>query len=93
MIKHVQIKVTGRVQGVNFRYATQKRAAELGVSGFVRNEPDGSVYIEAEGEEGLVDQLTKWCKRGPPRADVSGVEVISADLKGFRTFEIAREPW
>jgi acylphosphatase len=93
MLKHVQIKVKGRVQGVNYRYATQKKALELGVRGFVRNEPDGSVYIEAEGEEGPVDQLAEWCKRGPSRADVSDVKVLASDLKGFRGFEIAREPW
>jgi acylphosphatase len=93
MIKHVQIRVRGRVQGVNYRYATQTKALELGVRGFVRNEPDGSVYIEAEGEAASVDQLTEWCNRGPSRADVSGVEVAESELKGFKSFEITREPW
>jgi len=93
MIKHVQIKVTGRVQGVNFRYATQKRAMELNVTGFVRNEQDGSVYIEAEGETSALEQFAEWCKRGPSRADVRGVEMSSSDLKGFTGFDIAREPW
>ncbi len=47
--KAIILRVTGRVQGVGFRYYAQKKALELGVNGYVRNRPDGSVYIEAEG--------------------------------------------
>jgi acylphosphatase len=90
MVKHVQITVTGRVQGVNFRWATQQKALELGVNGFVRNEADGSVYVEAEGEEIAVEQLTEWCKRGPSRAEVRGVELSSSNPKGYTGFEIRR---
>jgi acylphosphatase len=51
MKKHFNIRISGRVQGVFFRASTKAKAEELGISGFVQNEPDGSVYIEAEGEE------------------------------------------
>jgi len=70
MKKHVNIRVTGRVQNVGFRLAAQKAASERHVSGFVRNEPDGSVYIEAEGDDDDVDNFIKWCHHGPSWARV-----------------------
>ena len=51
MKKAVILKISGRVQNVGFRYHTRKKAQEMGISGFVKNQVDGSVYIEAEGEE------------------------------------------
>lgn len=71
----VRARVTGRVQGVWYRGSTRSRAAELGLSGWVRNEIDGSVALEAEGSEAQVSQLIEWCKKGPPAARVNGVDV------------------
>src|SRR5258706_2006965 len=70
MNKHISINVTGKVQGVFFRASAREKAEELGVKGFVRNEPDGSVYIEAEAEEIILEQFLDWCREGPPRARI-----------------------
>jgi acylphosphatase len=58
------IKVYGKVQNVGFRFYTKKKANELGLSGFVKNMTDGSVYIEVTGEENIVEQLINWCHFG-----------------------------
>ncbi|OPL18006.1 MAG: hypothetical protein AVO35_07545 [Candidatus Aegiribacteria sp. MLS_C] len=81
-MKRVRAVVTGRVQGVCFRAFTRERARGLGVSGFVRNLPDGSVEIVAEGGDGDVEELLRWVSRGPPRAWVSNLEVSEKDPTG-----------
>ncbi len=88
MEDHFKIRIKGRVQGVFFRSSTQKQALMLGVRGFVRNEPDGSVYVEAEGDEPALASLLDWCRRGPPRAQVEHVEVTEGQLKFFSDFSI-----
>lgn len=87
---HYNIKVIGKVQGVWFRDSTRKKALELGLSGFVRNEDDGSVYIEAEGEKDALDKLIAWCAVGPPLAEVAKVELKEGRLQDFTGFEITR---
>lgn len=89
-MKHFSIRVTGRVQGVFFRASTQKAAEQNAVHGFVRNEPDGSVYIEAEGEETDLDRFIEWCKSGPPAARVEKVESREGHLHNFNGFRIDR---
>lgn len=87
MIKRFQIRVSGRVQGVFFRKNAQQKARTLTLKGFVRNEPDGSVYIEAEGEEEQLHQLIEWCKKGPPLAMVADVmykEIPVVEEKDFK---------
>jgi acylphosphatase len=86
--KAVQVKVTGRVQGVAFRWEAQRAAERLGLAGWVRNEPDGSVAAFAEGEEADVDRWVAWCREGPPSARVRDVAVISAAPTGARRFDI-----
>lgn len=88
MIKHIRIKVSGKVQGVYYRASTAAKAQELGLKGFVRNEPDGSVYIEAE--EPILSQLVSWCKQGPPAARVVECVVQQGDVQNFREFSIQR---
>ena len=90
MQKHVSIKVSGRVQGVFFRASTKTKADELDIKGYVRNEPDGSVYIEAEGEQSNLKTFTDWCYRGPANAHVSGCDIKEAAIKGFNDFKIQR---
>ena len=70
----VRIVVRGRVQGVGFRYATVTEARRLGLAGWARNAPDGSVEILAEGDPTAVRQLIAWCGQGPPAARVANVQ-------------------
>ena len=86
-MKAVQARVTGRVQGVSFRWYTQEQARGLGVTGWVRNEPDGSVLVHAEGEDDAVDALVAWCRSGPSMARVTDVAVRDAAVSGATSFE------
>ena len=90
-MKHINIKVTGKVQGVYFRATTKAVADQLGIKGFVLNQKDGSVYIEAEGNNFALDSLLEFCNEGPDRAEVKQVEVEeSPDMKGFKNFEVLK---
>lgn len=71
--RHLQIY--GRVQGVGFRFHTQHKAQELGVTGWVRNRPDGSVEAMAQGTPEVVEAMIAWARRGPSSAAVSEVRV------------------
>lgn len=82
------IKVTGRVQGVFFRGWTVDQARELGVTGWVRNCPDGSVEAHLAGEEGAVGQLIERMRRGPPAAAVADVRIAEVAPEPNRGFEI-----
>jgi len=75
MKRRVHLFVSGRVQGVFFRAHTRDLARSLGLSGFVRNLPDGRVEIVAEGEEKALEKLVSFARQGPPLAQVTGVEV------------------
>lgn len=89
MVLHFKIKVQGRVQGVFFRVSTQREAARLGLTGFVRNEPDGTVYIEAEGEPDKLDRLLTWIKLGgPPQGEVSEYKCEESEVQNFTGFNI-----
>jgi len=89
-MKHFNIRVRGQVQGVFFRASARIHAQALDVVGFARNESDGSVYIEAEGQEENLDQFVQWCYRGPDRASVKNVEVHEGQLKNFSSFDVNR---
>lgn len=86
-MKRLEIQVNGRVQGVGFRQYTVERARRYGVSGWVRNERDGSVRVDAEGEDHAVDALLRDLKEGPSLARVRDVHVqqkeASGDLHSF----------
>jgi len=87
MKKAAILKVYGRVQGVGFRFYTQKKANELHIIGHVRNRPDGSVYIEAAGETENLEMFIKWCEDGPTWAHVSKLdkqEIPVFDSEDFR---------
>jgi len=90
MEKCVAIKVSGRVQGVGFRYHTRNVALELGVRGFVVNLPDGSVYIEALAEETILDTFIQWCRTGPRHALVEECLITGLDVQGYSSFEVKR---
>ena len=82
-----ELRVFGRVQGVGFRFATEREARRLGLCGYVRNCEDRSVEIVAEGDPENVERLVDWARRGPRGAHISGVEVsrrpASGDFAGF----------
>jgi acylphosphatase len=87
-VASVDVKVQGRVQGVSFRWHTQKQATRLGVTGWVRNEPDGSVAAHFEGEADSVDELVDWCRHGPIGSRVSGVSVREGADTGATRFDV-----
>ena len=88
MTTAVQVRVTGRVQGVSFRWYAQEQARRLGVAGWVRNEPDGSVLLHAEGDDEAVDALVAWCRTGPSLAKVARVSVRDAAPTGATSFDV-----
>lgn len=69
------LKIFGRVQGVLFRFSTARKARQIGLMGWVKNESDGIVEIVAEGEEGELKKLINWCQTGPLFAKVDSLEV------------------
>lgn len=85
---HCKITVYGYVQGVGFRYNALRVAGHLGLNGFIRNEPDGTVYIEVEGPPEKIDEYIQWCQRGPVHAEVTGVRHEFGSLQGFAGFSI-----
>ena len=89
-MKHFSIHVTGKVQGVFFRASTREEAQRLGLRGWVRNEADGSVRIEAEGDEPALEQLVAWCQHGPAQAQVSNVAVQMGEVEGHENFRVLR---
>lgn len=89
-LKHFKIIVSGKVQGVFYRACAKEKADEWNIKGFVRNESNGDVYIEAEAEEDVLYKFIKWCNIGPARAKVDRIEAIPGELLGFTSFDIKR---
>jgi acylphosphatase len=83
-------RITDTVQGVNYRATAAREARQRGLTGWVRNEPDGAVLIEVEGDPAAVDALLAWCAEGPPGARVATVETTVADPVGYAEFTILR---
>ena len=85
------IVIAGKVQGVFYRATAMEEAQRLGLSGFVKNLPDGAVEAIVEGAAAAVEQFVAWCKIGPPAARVEELQVRFAPARGeFRTFTIER---
>jgi DNA ligase D-like protein (predicted 3'-phosphoesterase) len=84
----IRARVDGAVQGVGFREATRRRALELGLLGWVRNEDDGGVAVHAEGDEGAVERLVSFLGEGPPGVRVNGVSVERVRTEGHEQFAI-----
>mgnify|MGYP002399495322 CR=1 FL=1 len=81
-----KILITGLVQGVGFRWSASKEAGRRGIKGYVKNQPDGSVYIEAEGSREELDAYVDWCRKGPGR--VRSVNVNRFPPVDYTDFEI-----
>lgn len=86
--KHYNITISGRVQGVGFRFSTREMARSTGVKGYVRNLPSGQVYIEVEGSEVQLRHFLSWCHQGPRYGKVDQVTFTEGEFKAFSLFDI-----
>ncbi len=77
----MRLKIFGKVQGVFFRQQAKDQAQQLGLVGWVKNEKDGTVLVEVEGEEEKVREFVSWCQRGPKSAKVDQIEKVDLDPK------------
>ena len=87
-MKRARVVVSGVVQGVFFRTETRERAHSLGIAGWIRNVPDGTVEAAFEGDDERVDSMVEWCRRGPSGASVEQVEVEWVEPEGETGFSI-----
>lgn len=85
----VHLIVSGKVQGVFFRHNTKKKADELGLKGYVRNLPDGSVEVVAEGSKEKLDELVDFLRQGPGVSKVAGIKIRHKVPENFNSFEIS----
>lgn len=88
MLLHLDIRVSGRVQGVYYRANARAEAQRLGLKGFVRNELDGDVFAEAEGDRDPLQAFVAWCRRGPEGAKVESVEANPGEVRGYSDFRV-----
>lgn len=90
-MKHINIKVIGKVQGVFFRASTKAVADQMGVKGKVKNEKDGSVLIEAEADQITLGMFLEWCHKGPEKSKVEEVIVEEGELQGYTNFVVVKK--
>ena len=90
-MKHLDIIVNGKVQGVFFRASSKAVADQLGIKGFARNKEDGTVFIEAEGDDFSLELFLEFCHKGSDRALVENVAVTEGEMKNYRNFEIVKK--
>lgn len=90
MQKTIGVTVTGIVQGVYYRQSTKATALEAGITGEVRNNPDGTVGIIATGDENNLAKFIQWCHKGPETAVVGNVKVEDMTLQNFTSFRIVK---
>ncbi len=88
MTRAVEVRVSGRVQGVSFRAYAAREAVRLELAGWVRNEPDGCVAGHFEGPAEAVEEMIGWCRRGSPAAGVEHVAVVDVPSTGATAFEV-----
>lgn len=84
------VLISGRVQGVGYRFSTQDVASVYSLSGWVRNLPDGRVEAVFEGDRVAVENMIQWCHKGPPHSQVNEVRVEYEKPEGLKGFEILR---
>jgi acylphosphatase len=90
MIETLSIKVKGIVQGVFYRQRTKETALRSGITGEIKNLPDGDVHIYATGTPEQLQEFVKWCNKGPDTAVVSDVIIEKIPVKAFNSFKIVR---
>ncbi|MBN1337796.1 MAG: acylphosphatase [Bacteroidales bacterium] len=91
VMKHINISIRGRVQNVGFRFSCMEAAYKTGITGFVKNRRDGTLYIEAEGTPENIEKFIQWCSKGPIWAKVHDVHLSEGELQHFKSFEIIRK--
>jgi acylphosphatase len=87
-LKHISIHVSGIVQNVGFRFAARKMAITYGIKGYVKNLPDGSLCIEAEGSPMQLQYFLAWCKEGPSNARVNDISTFESEVIPYNEFFI-----
>lgn len=90
MVQTFVITVIGKVQGVYYRQSARQKAQELGITGFVKNLPNGDVMLIATGNTEQLNALVAWCRKGPPAARVTNVQVIEEEAHHYDSFTISR---
>ena len=90
MLRHYNIEISGKVHGVFFRATAKQQADLLDIKGFVRNEADGKVYIEAEADKASLDKFVEWCRNGPKQARVENLKLTEGGMQHFQSFELIR---
>lgn len=83
-MKRVNIELFGKVQGVGFRFYTSRKADELNISGWITNRIDGSVEIDAQGEDENIDKFIEWTKSGPSHARVDEINIKEKEIEDFK---------
>ncbi|MFQ5499095.1 MAG: acylphosphatase [Candidatus Zixiibacteriota bacterium] len=84
-----EVRIRGMVQGVGYRYFCLRLADQLGLTGWVRNDPDGSVLVHAEGDQSLIEQLLSDLKVGPPASSVNSLDIVWSQFTGaFARFDV-----
>jgi acylphosphatase len=87
--KHIKLTISGRVQGVGFRFAAMQMAYQLNVKGIVKNLPNGKVYIEVESDDHeALNKYADWCETGPPGTKVEHVDMQEGEVVGYLDFSI-----
>ncbi len=89
-MRQVKLRITGRVQGVFYRASTREKAQQLGIKGWVKNEPDGTVSAVGQGPDAKLQRWIEWCGEGPSEARVESVEVEEQPIAAFQQFAIIR---
>lgn len=87
-MQRVVLRIKGQVQGVFYRVSAQEEAKRLGIVGLARNEVDGSVLIEAEGEPDKLKAFVAWCRKGPDTASVEDIEIREIEPRGDTLFDV-----
>lgn len=85
---HSKISIIGKVQNVFYRGSAQNAAQKNNIKGYIQNMEDGSVYIEAEGDEEAMQKFIDWCKIGPPGAVVENVDIKTGELMNYNEFSV-----
>ena len=88
MLMSVHLIAHGKVQGVWYRAGTREQALQLGLSGWAKNCPDGTVEIHAEGEKEILELFINWCRKGPPAAQVSSLDIEWVESQAMTAFDI-----
>lgn len=80
----------GRVHGVGFRFSCMEAAYRIGINGFVRNKSNGTVYVEAEGQEDKLAKFREWCSKGSLWSKIYKIDEEDGQLKDYKSFEIVK---